>query len=138
MGYRLFFDRNGKIYSVFMKNYIEKNIMKDDYDISRVVSGDLNFARSSDTGYVNEYAINRSYIYGFNYYCSDEFRQVDLNNIIGWVVKGENNAKYREYRIEGPFLTIDNANSVNGSMEPYPFKYMEMVKDLYWGCYEYK
>jgi hypothetical protein len=131
MGYRLFFDRNGKICSVFMKNYIEKNIMKDDYDISRVVSGDLSFARSSDTGYINEYIINRSYIYGFNYYCSDEFRQADLNNIVGWVIKGENNAKYREYRIEGPFLTIDNVSSVNGSMEPYPFKYMEIVKDLY-------
>lgn len=130
-GYRMFFDRDGKIYSVFMKNYIEKNIVKDNESLSRVVSGDLTNVYSSPHGTNNVFLINRAYSVGSTTLCTDEFRTMDLNNIVGWVISGDNNAKYKEYRIEGPFLTSENKDSVGGEMEPHPFSYMNIIKDLY-------
>jgi hypothetical protein len=130
LGYKMFFDRDGKIYSVFMKNYIEKNIVKNNWYLSSVVSGDTNIVKSSDTGFVTTFLINRAYRYG-EYYCNDDLRQMDLSQIVGWVIVGENNAKYREYRIEGQFLTHDNLSDVGGDMEPIPFRNMYITKDLY-------
>jgi hypothetical protein len=131
LGYRMFFDRYGKIFSVFLKNYIEKNIVKDSGSLSAVVAGNLDNVKSLDTGFVTTFSINRNYQTYSYYHCTDDFRMMDLNDIKGWVVTGENNAKYREYRIESDFLTEDNKNSVDGDMKPYPFKYMDIVKDLY-------
>ena len=92
----MFFDRDGKIYSVFMKNYIEKEIIKEDGWYRNVVSGNLDTVKSSDTGFSELY--KQSYTYGYTTGC--DLRTMDLNNIIGWVIKGENNAKHRE---EGVF-----------------------------------
>lgn len=131
LGYRMFFDRDGKIYSVFMKNYIEKEIVKENGWYGNVVSGNLDTVKSSDTGFVTEFYINRAYTYGYTIPVNDDLRTMDLNNIIGWVIKGENNAKHREFRVEGQFLTIDNKDSVQGTMDPHPFRYMYIAKDLY-------
>lgn len=130
-GYRMFFDRGGKICSVFMKNYIEKNIVNKDEYLSNVVSGNINIVKSSNTGFVTTLMINRAYRYGGEYYCNDDLRQMDLSQIVGWIITGENNAKYKEYRVEGQFLTYDNFSDVGGDMEPIPFRYMYIAKDLY-------
>ena len=95
----MFFDRDGKIYSVFMKNYIEKEIIKEDGWYRNVVSGNLDTVKSSDTGFVTEFYINRAYTYGYTIPVNDDLRTMDLNNIIGWVIKGENNAKHRGWRV---------------------------------------
>ena len=131
LGYRMFFDRGGKIYSVFMKNYIEKNLVKDNFWLSSVVSGDLDVVRSSDTGVITMYSINRMYHSGDYYPCDDSLISMDLNNIIGWIIKGKNNSEYNIFRIEGQFLTNENKEDVLGRMDPYPFKYMYATKDLY-------
>lgn len=131
LGYRIFFDRDGKIYSAFMKNYIEKSIVKNDNYLSSVVSGNMDMVYSSVDGVSTMFSINRMYQSGFDFYCTDEFREMNLDDIIGWVIYGENNAKYKEYRIEGKFLTNENKDSVEGAMEPYPFRYMYIIKDLY-------
>ena len=129
LGYRIFFDRGGKICSVFVKNYIEKNIVKDSRDLRTVVSGDLTKTYSSPKGTDNLFSINRAYQSWGTTLCTDEFRTMDLNNILGWVVVGKNNDTYKEYMIEGPFLTNENKSEVKGEMEPYPFKYMSIIKD---------
>lgn len=131
LGYRMFFDRDGKIYSVFMKNYIEKSIVKNNEYLSSVISGNIDSIYSSAKGASTTLSINRAYQVGFETYCTDEFRTMNLDDIVGWVVTGKNNAKYKEYRIEGQFLTNENKDSVEGVMEPYPFKYMYIIKDLY-------
>lgn len=131
LGYRMFFDRDGKIYSVFLKNYIEKGIVKEEDYLSSVISGNISNVYCSVSGSDTIISINRAYQYGWTTYCTDEFRTMNLDDILGWVIKGDNNAVYKEYRIEGQFLTRDNVDSVNGMMEPYPFKYMYLIKDLY-------
>ena len=129
-GYRMFFDRNGKIYSVFLKNYIEKNIVKQSGYLGSVVSGSLE-VQSKTYGFNTQIRINRAYTSFYNTYCTDEFRTMDLNNIKGWVIFGDNSSKCNQFRIEGEFLTKDNMLECGGEMEPMPFKYMEIVKDLY-------
>ena len=114
---------------MFVKNYIEKNIVKDSRDLRTVVSGDLTKTYSSPKGTDNLFSINRAYQSWGTTLCTDEFRTMDLNNILGWVVVGKNNDTYKEYMIEGPFLTNENKSEVKGEMEPYPFKYMSIIKD---------
>lgn len=124
--YVFYYDFENKIYTGRMRNYIKKSMSSSSYNV--YISGLMNNISVNPDGVDVTLVINRNAATGnwWNYVCNSEFR--NTSSIKGFIVDCEGSAKYKEYRIESPFLSSANVDETNGQMDPLIYRYMKITK----------
>ncbi len=124
--YVFFYDKDKKFYTGKFRNYVKKPTSSN-WNISRFVSGTLTNIPVNSKGNTISLVIRRNARYDtYGYYCDSEFR--NSSSIIGFILDCEGSAKYKEYRIECPFLSAENVDQTNGEVDPKIYRYLEISK----------
>ena len=128
-GYRVYYDLNDKIYTAFWKDYVEKPVLNRWDEYGNAIIGLVNNMPCSESGSKTKLVINKNANSWGYYYCTEDFRNKKMDEILGWIVTGVNAAKVKEFRIESVWLDGSNYSQY-GSMSPYPFDYSLLTKEL--------